>query len=91
MWTILESERVRKQIKKCPKEIIKQYEAWKKIVEHGGTQTLRTVPGYHDHLLKGEWAGARSSYLTIKWRVIYVVFKKQIHIKILEVNAHDYG
>jgi hypothetical protein len=31
------------------------------------------IPGYRDHALKGEWKGARSSYLTQKWRVLYVV------------------
>ncbi len=91
MWTILESKLSKKQLKKCPRYILKEYEAWKITVEHSGPQVLRSLPGYRDHALKGEWKGARSSYLNIQWRVIYGIDKSKVTIFIIEVNAHDYG
>jgi addiction module RelE/StbE family toxin len=90
MWAILESKKVRKQLDKCPKEILRQYEAWKKVVELSGPTSLRAIPGFKDHALKGQWAGARSSYLNIQWRVIYLVEDRFIQIKVLEVTPHDY-
>jgi addiction module RelE/StbE family toxin len=90
MWQILESRKISKQLTKCPREILRQYEAWKTVVELSGPTSIRAIPGYRDHALKGEWAGARSSYLNIQWRVIYVVEAKLIQIKVLEVTPHDY-
>ena len=60
------------------------------MVELSGPGAIRQIPGYRDHALKGEWAGARSSYLNIQWRVIYMVEADFIRIKVLEVNPHDY-
>jgi hypothetical protein len=34
--------------------------------------------------------GARSSYLTKKWRVVYVVEGDRFEVLVLEVNPHDY-
>jgi len=90
MWLVLESKKVAKQLDKCPKEIIRQYEAWRKVVELTGPHSLRKITGYKDHALKGEWAGARSSYLNIQWRVIYLVEERFVQVKILEVTPHDY-
>jgi len=47
------------------------------------------IPGYRDHALKGEWKGARSSYLTKKRRVLDVVEGHRFEILVLEVNPHD--
>jgi addiction module RelE/StbE family toxin len=91
MWMILEAKSVAKQLKKCPKRILKEYEAWKTVIELSGPSALKKLPGYRDHALKGEWKGARSSYLNIQWRVIYYIDQKQITVNVLEVNAHDYG
>ena len=90
MWILLESKVLKKQLRKCPKRIVKEYEGWKKVVEYSGPKTLRDITGYRDHALKGEWYGARSSYLNKKWRVIYRIDKKSVTIFILEVNPHDY-
>lgn len=90
MWVILESKYVIKQLSKCPKEILKQYETWKKVVELSGPHALRSIPGFKDHALQGQWKGARSSYLNIQWRVIYFIEAHRIQIKILEVTPHDY-
>jgi hypothetical protein len=47
------------------------------------------IPGYRDHALKGEWKGARSSYLTKKWRVLYVIERERFEVLVLELNPHD--
>ena len=90
MWVVLESTKADKQLRKCPKEILEQYEAWKKVIELSGPHALRSITGYRDHALKGQWAGARSSYLNIQWRVIYLVEVNLVQVKVLEVNPHDY-
>jgi addiction module RelE/StbE family toxin len=91
MWVVLENKTAKKQLKKCPKHILFQYEAWKTIIELSGPNSLRKMTGYKDHALKGEWKGARSSYLSRQWRVIYFLDRKQITVNVLEVNPHDYG
>lgn len=90
MWLINESRKANKQLKKVPKSILSEYEVWKRVIELSGPNTLRKMPGYKDHALKGEWDGARSSYLNKQWRVIYFVQKKEVQVFVLEVNAHDY-
>ena len=90
MYVVLEARGARKQLDRCPKEILKQYEAWKKIIETSGPAALRSISGYRDHALKGQWKGARSSYLNIYWRVIYVIEERLIQVKVLEVTPHDY-
>lgn len=90
MWMVLESRTSDKQLKKCPKEILVQYEAWRKVIELSGPLALKKIPGYRDHALKGKWKGARSSYLNKTWRVIYKIDKKEILIQVLEVNPHEY-
>lgn len=77
-------------MKKVPKNILREYEAWKTVIELSGPSALRNIPGYRDHALKGQWAGARSSYLNLQWRVIYVSEGPDIKIYVLEVNPHDY-
>lgn len=90
MWVIVENKTVRKQLKKCPKYIKKEYEGWKRILELSGPLTLQRLPGYKDHALKGNWKGARSSYLSRQWRVIYCIDKENVIVFVLEVNPHDY-
>lgn len=90
MWLIKQSKKSMKQLKKVPKEIREEFEVWRKVIELSGPQALRKIPGYRDHSLQGEWKGARSSSLNIKWRVIYYVQKKEVMILVMEVNAHEY-
>ncbi len=90
MWKILESREAQKSTKKCPKNIKEEYEAWKKLIELSGPAALRKISGYKDHALKGDWKGARSSYLNKQWRVIYYVEKSEVCVYVIEVNAHDY-
>ncbi len=90
MWQILENKKVKKQLGKCPKRILKEYETWKVVVSLSGPNALRKMPGYNDHALKGEWKGVRTSYLNDQWRVFYYIDKKKITVNVLEVNPHDY-
>lgn len=90
MWTVSESRSAEKQLDKVPKEIAEKYEFWKNVVIISGPLGLKQFSGFRDHSLKGQWAGARSSYLNAKWRVIYTVDAGRLNILVLEVNAHDY-
>jgi len=91
MWKVLEDKNVKKQLRKIPKEILEKYEFWKNVVEFDGPKGLRRLPAMKDHALKGEWSGARSSYLNKQWRVIYFIKSNVLEIIVLEVNSHDYG
>lgn len=90
MWTVLESKSVLKRLAKCPKRIKLECEAWKKVFELSGPSSVRLIPGYKDHALKGQLQGARSSSLDYQWRMIYAVFENLIQVRVLEVTPHDY-
>lgn len=90
MWEIFESTSAQRRIKKAPKEVLKRYEAWKRIVEVSGPQGLRLIKGFHDENLKGEWSGYRSSRLGIKCRVIYRIERDFLQVHVFEVNPHEY-
>jgi addiction module RelE/StbE family toxin len=90
MWRIKESRKCVKQLKKCPRAVIRQYNAWKEVIEQSGPTAVRAIPGYRDHTLKGEWEGARTSYLTLQWRVIYFARGDALEVMVLEVNPHEY-
>lgn len=59
-------------------------------MELSGPNALRRIPGFRDHALKGEWKGARSSYLSKKWHVLHVVERDVLEVLVLEVNPHEY-
>jgi addiction module RelE/StbE family toxin len=90
MWTIYEKKSLEKKIKKVPKEVLKHYEIWKRIVEFEGLQGLYTIKGFHDEALKGDWKGYRSSRLNLKWRVIYKAHVDHFEIYVIEINPHQY-
>ncbi len=90
MWTILEARKAVKGIDKLPKHVLAAYEFWKNIVETSGPEGLREFSGFKDHVLKGEWAGHRSSYLNSAYRVIYRVIRDKVEVYVLEVTNHDY-
>ncbi|MCH9770050.1 MAG: type II toxin-antitoxin system RelE/ParE family toxin [Gammaproteobacteria bacterium] len=90
MWDIYERKVVVKSIRKLPKEVLRHYEIWKRIVELEGPQGLRLIKGFHDESLKGQWAGFRSSRLSRKWRVIYKVKASHLEVYVFDVNPHKY-
>ena len=84
MWEVFEARLCRKQLKRCPKQILHQYEVWRELVKTSGPLALKKIRGYRDHALKGEWRGARSSYLTKQWRVIYVIEKDALQVMVMK-------
>lgn len=90
MWQIFEKKVAQKSIKKAPKEVLKRYEAWKRIVEISGPQGLTLIKGFNDEALRGEWKGFRSSRLGIQWRVIYKIEKGLLEVHVFELNPHKY-
>ena len=90
MWIIYETKTLNKVISKLPKNILKQYELWKRIVELEGGQGLKLIKGYRDESLKGTWEGHRSSRLNQQWRVIYKMNNKMCEVYVIDINAHDY-
>lgn len=87
---IYERKSILKSLSKIPKEILKHYEIWKRIIEHEGPQGLKLIKGFHDESLQGKWVGYRSSRLTKQWRVIYKIDKKVFEIYVIDINSHDY-
>jgi addiction module RelE/StbE family toxin len=90
MWHVYEKKIVQKSLSKAPKEVLKRYESWKRIVEISGPQGLKLIKGFHDEALRGEWKGFRSSRLGIQWRVIYKTEKGILEVYVFEVNPHKY-
>jgi addiction module RelE/StbE family toxin len=90
MWTVYEHRRVAKSLSSAPVEVQKRYEKWKDIVSISGPQGLRLIKGLHDESLSGEWAGYRSSRLSLQYRVIYKVEKDKVLVQVENVTPHDY-
>ena len=90
MWSVLETRKSKKELDRAPLEVQESFEAWKLIVIHQGPIGLRQINGYWDHALKGEWKGARASYLNKQWRVIYIFRGEQVQVIVASVTPHDY-
>lgn len=90
MWEILEHRALARRLRRLPLEILKRYEKWKDIVAISGPEGLRLIKGFHDELLSGEWEGHRSSRLGLQYRVIYRVVEGAFHVRVIDINAHDY-
>ena len=91
MWSVYEKKSLIKGMGKVPLQIRKHYEIWKKVVELQGPQGLRLVKGFRDEALQGEWSGYRSSRLSLQWRVIYKVERKQLEVYVISINPHQYN
>ena len=87
---MLEKKSVQKTLKKIPRDVVVRYEAWKRVVELQGPLGLRSVKGFHDEALKGEWNSFRSSRLGLHWRVIYLVENGVLEVLVIEITPHDY-
>ena len=90
MWEIYEHNRTSKQIRRLPKDVLKRYEKWKDIVKISGPQGLKSIRGFNDESLHGEWRGYRSSRLNIQYRVIYKIVRDEFLVKVVELTPHDY-
>jgi toxin HigB-1 len=90
MWEIYEHRKAVKQLEALPLDTLKRYEKWKDIVYISGPEGLKTIAGFRDEALKGEWQGHRSSRLNIQYRVIYRVEREKVLVQIVSVTPHDY-
>ncbi|PIQ43325.1 MAG: type II toxin-antitoxin system mRNA interferase toxin, RelE/StbE family [Gammaproteobacteria bacterium CG11_big_fil_rev_8_21_14_0_20_46_22] len=90
MWEVLEQKNLGKTLKKVPREILKRFEVWKRIVELQGPEGLKAIKGFHDEALKGNLKGLRSSRLSIQWRVTYKLEKNVYKVYVVEIHPHDY-
>ena len=90
MYKIETSKTADKALKKAPSEIRDYFDAWKNVIQFQGVAGVKSINGYRDHSLKGEWEGARSSSLNDQWRVIYIVLEKEVKVFVFEVTPHDY-
>jgi addiction module RelE/StbE family toxin len=90
MWKVFEHKKAIKQIDALPTEVIKRYEKWKDIVNISGPNGLKSIKGFKDEALSGEWKGYRSSRLNLQYRVIYSIENDQFYVLVVKVTAHDY-
>ena len=90
MWDIYEHKRVPKQLSRLSQDVLQRYEKWKDIVQISGPAGLRTIKGFHDESLSGEWKGYRSSRLNTQYRVIYKVVKNEVLVQVVKITPHDY-
>ena len=90
MWAVYEKKSASKSLKRAPKEVLSKYEAWKRIVELSGPQGLKSIRGFIDEALRGQWKGYRSSRLGLLWRVIYKLEKDAFAVYIFEISPHKY-
>lgn len=90
MWIIKEHRGVQEACRKSPRAVVKKYELWKSIVFRHGPAKLKEFPGFHDEKLKGARAGQRSSRLSLQYRVIYKVDRKDVTVFVLEITPHKY-
>ena len=80
-----------KSLKKAPNHIVLKISAWVEMVEQGGIDEARRIPGYHDELLRGELKGKRSIRLSRQWRAIYSIKSKIVEFVLVEkVTPHEY-
>jgi addiction module RelE/StbE family toxin len=90
MWRIEEHRKVEKQLDAVPRDILIRYEKWLDIAMISGPPGLRTIKGFHDEALSGEWRGYRSSRLSVQYRVIYRVVSAEQLFQVVSITAHDY-
>lgn len=90
MWEIYEHRRTIRQKQKLPLEILKRYQKWKDVVSISGAPGLRSIAGFKDEALSGNWQGHRSSRLNQQYRVIYRIERERVCVEVVSVTAHDY-
>jgi addiction module RelE/StbE family toxin len=90
MWKIYEHKKADKQLQSLPIDVLKRYEKWKDIVSLSGPDGLKTIRGFRDEGLRGEWEGFRSSRLNLQYRVIYRLEADRILVQVVSVTPHDY-
>ncbi len=90
MWEIYERRKMVKQLESLPTDVLKRYEKWKDIVFVSGPTGLKTIKGFRDESLRGEWQGHRSSRFKLQYRVIYRIESDLVFVQVVSVTPHDY-
>jgi toxin HigB-1 len=86
------SKTARKQLAKVPPQIARKFVLWVDLVREEGLEAARAIPGFADHLLRGQWEGYRAIRLSQAYRAIYIVTEDgSVETAFVEeVNKHDY-
>jgi hypothetical protein len=86
------SSKAGSQLAKMPEYIVRKFALWVDLISVDGLATARAIPGYRNHILKGEWKRYRAIRLSNAYRAIYQ--ERQAGtvqlVYIEEVNKHDY-
>jgi hypothetical protein len=90
MWIIKEHRGIRDACTRAPRAVVNKYDLWKSFVFRHGPSKLKEFQGFHDEKLKGDRTGERSSRLSLQYRVIYKVDRKNITAFVLEITPHKY-
>ena len=90
MWEVYEHRRLDHRFRHLPVEVLKRYEKWKVVIRYSGPGGVRSIKGYRDEALRGQWKGHRSSRLGIQHRVIYRVVRQEVLVEVIDLTAHDY-
>ncbi|MBG58943.1 MAG: type II toxin-antitoxin system mRNA interferase toxin, RelE/StbE family [Peredibacter sp.] len=90
MWKVYETKAVTKGLVKVPVQVQRKYKAWIEIIKRGGSNSLKSYPGFRDEKLKGEFRECRSSRLNIQYRVVYREERKVREVYVLKVTPHKY-
>jgi addiction module RelE/StbE family toxin len=86
------SSTTEKQLATIPGHVVRKFALWVDLVSAEGLAAARAIPGFRDHVLKGEWQGYRAIRLSAAYRAIYQERQAGvIHlVYVEEVNKHDY-
>lgn len=85
-----------RDLRRLPKHIVRNLNAWINSVETVGLAETRKIPGYHDEPLKGDRKGQRSVRLNQAYRAFYKLEKGVLEVEVveyvdvIEVNKHRY-
>lgn len=63
----------RKDLRKCPSQIVQKLMIWIGSVQAVGLEETRKCKGFHDESLRGDWKGSHSIRLNRAYRAIYTV------------------
>jgi proteic killer suppression protein len=90
--TVTLSSRARKDLRRCPPQIVRKLMAWVGSVQVDGLEQTRKLSGYHDEPLHGPWRGHRSVRLSRSYRAIYAIRTDNVveFVLVETINKHRY-
>jgi proteic killer suppression protein len=86
------STAARKDLRKCPSQIVRKFMLWVASVQTVGLEATRLTKGFHDEPLSGEWQGYRSIRLNRSYRAFCKIASDgSVELALVEnVNKHKY-